>query len=332
MKSKEWFKQKSFQAKSYSNINKLIKAKKKRKETISVIIPTLNEEKNIGQVVNKIKTSLIEKQPLVDEIIVIDSGSTDKTKKIAQKEGASFYLASNVLKNFKTETGKGESMWKSLYVSNGSIIVFIDADIKNIHPRFVYGLVGPLLNHEKLKFVKSFFSTPLTEKEKINKKENENIFKGGRISEILVRPLLNMYFPELSRFIQPLSGQIAGRRKLLEQLSFFSGYGVDIGLLIDIYKKYGLNSICQVNLEELKDRHRALSEISKMSFKVLQVFTEKANLAGEIIMTNEIRKKYTEINKKKDDLFFKEEIMEPRQQEPIIMTNEYKKKFYKDGN
>lgn len=326
----DWFKKRRFKASSYSDIDRLIEYKKEKEETIAVVIPTLNEEDRVGNVVREVREKLMDEKKLVDELVVMDSGSSDNTREVAEEAGADFYESSEVLKRRNGEKGKGENLWKSLYVTESSIITYLDADIKNIHPRFVYGLVGPLLTHENLKFIKSFFDRPTSCNE-----EGDDVLGGGRVTELLVRPLLNMYFPSLVGFIQPLSGQVAGRRDLFEQLNYFTGYGVDIGLLIDTYKKYDLESIAQVDLGDLEHRHHDLPHLSKMSFGVLQVFAERAHVLGKVIMSEDVRKRYHVVNKKEKktsvDYELKKKYVTEKERDPMITVKDYRNKFHKNG-
>ena len=161
MKVAEWFEKNKYKASSFSNIKKLVELKKKQKQTISICIPTLNEEKTIEKIIFVLKSKLMDKYKLVDEIIVVDSGSKDKTREIAKKAGAIVYLDSDILKRRGNFKGKGENLWKGLYAAKGDIICWIDADIKNIHPRFVYGLVGPLLTNPRISYSKPFYTRPL---------------------------------------------------------------------------------------------------------------------------------------------------------------------------
>jgi len=326
----EWFKKRRFKAKSYSDIDRLIKYKKEKEETIAVVIPAFNEEERIGKVVREIKKKLMDEKPLVDELVVVDSGSKDNTKKEAEEAGADFYFAADILKRYNGERGKGENMWKSLYVTESSIIVYMDADIENIHPRFVYGLVGPLLTKDYLKLVKSFFDRPTS-----CNGEGEDVLGGGRVTELLVRPLLNMYFPSLVGFVQPLSGQVAGRRSLFEQLNYFTGYGVDIGLLIDTYKKYDLESIAQSDIGSLRHRCHDLHHLSQMAFGVLQVFAERAHVLGKVIMSEDVRRRYHVVNRKEEkntaNYELKKKYVTERERDPMITIKNYRKKFHKNG-
>jgi len=323
-----WFEKNSFKCQSFSNIKKLVELKRKNKNKISVVIPTLNEEATIGSVIGKIKGPLMDKRKLVDEILVVDSGSTDRTKEIAEKAGAKFVYSGKILKPHGEHKGKGENLWKALYVAEGDIIVYIDADIKNIHPRFVYGLVGPLLSNRKLSFTKAFYQRPI----KVGKELRP--LGGGRVTEILIRPLFNQYFPRLSGFIQPLSGEFAGRRNVFERIPFYTGYGVDSAMLIDIQRKFGLRCMAQVDLIRRIHRNQTLEALSKMAFGILGVFSRRANSMGKLILMGKTKKTYRTITSSKEGRRIKYSMKKIQikdvQRPPMITVREYRKKFKKD--
>jgi glucosyl-3-phosphoglycerate synthase len=325
MNVEQWFERYRFKCSSFSNIKRLVKLKKQQKLSISVVIPTLNEEANVGRVIDMLRAKLMDTHPLIDEILVIDSGSTDKTHEVATKAGAKFFLAEKHLRKYGKAKGKGENMWKSLYLASGDIIVFIDADIKNIHPRWVYGLVGPLLTNKKLGFTKAFYLRPI--------KLGQELMPlgGGRVTELTIRPLFNMYFPRLSGFIQPLSGEYAGRRKVLEKIPFFTGYGVETGMLIDLQKKFGLRKIAQVDLKRRVHRNQSISSLSKMAFGILQVFARRANTLGKLIQVGKIRNKIRFVERTRDKQYIlKTKNVVERQRPPIITIPEYRNKFRKE--
>jgi glucosyl-3-phosphoglycerate synthase len=324
MKVEEWFEKNRFKYKSFSNIKKLVELKKKQKLTISLCIPTYNEEATIEKVVTVLKTALMDKYKLLDEIAVIDSGSTDKTLEIAKKAGADVSKPADYLFKKDNIRGKGENLWKALYILRGDIICWVDADIKNIHPRFVYGLVGPLLTNKKIKFVKPFYRRPLKVGEKVQP------LGGGRVTELTIRPLFNMFFPRLSGFIQPLSGEGAGRREALERIPYFTGYGIETGMLIDLVKKFGLNSIAQVDLYKRVHRNQELSSLSNMAFAILQVFAKRANTLGKLVLVKEIRSKYRIIERVNSDYALKNKIIVEKQRPPMITIKKYRKKFKKE--
>src|SRR5690554_4604476 len=233
----KWIDFNTYHHSQFRDLKKLVEEKEKRNLTISLCLPTLNEEKTIGKEVIIFHSELMKRYPLLDEIAVIDSGSDDKTLEIAGKFGADTYLASDILPEVGSKSGKGENLWKAIYQLKGDIIVYVDADITNIHPRFVYGLVAPLIYNETVKYVKAFYDRPLA-----FSSGNVRPSGGGRVTEILVRPLFSLYFPELTAIIQPLSGEYAVRREVLEQITFPVGYGVETSHLIDVHHKFGLKA------------------------------------------------------------------------------------------
>ena len=190
--------------------------------------------------------------------------------------------------------GKGEALWKSLHVLDGDIVAWIDTDISNIQPRFVYGLLGPLLREPQLQYVKGFYQRPIREGDKLQAEG------GGRVTELMARPLINLFFPELSGMIQPLSGEYAGRRQLLEQLPFFTGYAVEIGLLIDILDRVGLPGLGQVDLERRIHRNQPLPNLSQMSYVILQGAIRKLEERHRLELLTEVGRGMKLINTGKD--------------------------------
>ena len=261
----KWFVQNTFSSTEFADLRRLVEAKERQGLTISVGLPTLNEEATVRRVIRAIRTRLMERFPLVDEIVVIDSDSVDRTRDIAREEGVPVHIHSQILPGTGSYVGKGEALWKSLHVLRGDIVVWIDTDVSNAHPKFAYGIVGPLLMRPDLQFVKAFYQRPLRVDGELQ------ATGGGRVTELTARPILNLFFPELSGMVQPLSGEQGGRRALLEQLPFFTGYGVETGLLIDTLQRAGLGAIAQVDMKQRIHRNQTLLALSKMSFEILQV-------------------------------------------------------------
>jgi glucosyl-3-phosphoglycerate synthase len=241
---------------------------------ISLCIPTLNEELTIGKEIVLFKSELMDRYPLLDEIAVIDSGSTDRTLEVAASFGADTYLAADILPEMGNKRGKGENLWKAIYQLRGDIIIYIDADIKNIHPRFAYGLLAPLIYHPEIKYVKAFYDRPLVTSKEVR------VSGGGRVTEILVRPLFSLFFPELSALVQPLSGEYAVRRDVLERLSFPIGYGVETSHVIDVYTEWGLQAFGQTDLDQRVHRHHATRDLGKMAFGILHTFLNRLRSRG----------------------------------------------------
>jgi glucosyl-3-phosphoglycerate synthase len=267
--------ERTFHHADFANLPRLLQQKKDQRLTISLALPTLNEEATIGKEVLVLKTELMERYPLLDEIAVIDSGSADRTREIAAKNGARVYSSKDILRRHGTYRGKGENLWKSLFVLEGDIVVWIDADISNIAPKFVYGLVGPLLADARVQYVKAFYERPFRTAEGLV------AAGGGRVTEILVRPLFSLFYPELAALVQPLSGEYAGRRALLEQLPFSVGYGVELGHLIDILHLRGVEALAQVNMDRRVHRNQSLESLGKMSFGILATFLRRLEKYGE---------------------------------------------------
>ncbi|MFW5769398.1 MAG: glucosyl-3-phosphoglycerate synthase [Spirochaetota bacterium] len=276
MNLNRWIKSNTFHHSQFTDLPKLVQQKEDQGLTISLCIPTLNEEKTIGKEIILFKSELMNRDPLLDEIAVIDSGSTDKTREVAEQFGADVYLSKNILYRLGEKKGKGENLWKAIYQLKGDIIVYIDADIKNIHPRFVYGLVAPLVFHREIKYVKAFYDRPLAISNELRPSG------GGRVTEILIRPLFSLFFPELTAIIQPLSGEYAVRREVLEEIPFPIGYGVETSHLIDVYTKYGLKSFAQTDLDQRVHRNQSTRDLGKMAFGILQTFLSRMKSLGQI--------------------------------------------------
>ena len=213
---------------------------------------------------------------MVDEFAVIDSGSKDKTLEVAANYGADVYLASEILPEVGDKRGKGENLWKAIHQLKGDIICYVDADISNIHPRFVYGLVAPLIHREEITYVKAFYDRPL------NYSSGLRPSGGGRVTEILIRPLFALFYPELSNIIQPLSGEYAARREVLEKIPFPIGYGVETSHLLDLYELYGLETFAQTDLDRRVHRNQTTNALGKMSFGILQTFFNRLHAQGKL--------------------------------------------------
>jgi glucosyl-3-phosphoglycerate synthase len=265
----KWFAENTYHADEFQGLGNLVEMKLKQGLKISLALPALNEEETVGTVIQTVQKELVDKYPLLDEIVLIDSNSTDRTREIARDHGIPVFIHQELLNQYGPRRGKGEALWKSLYVTHGDIILWIDTDIVNIQPHFVYGLVGPLLLRPEIKMVKGFYQRPLKVGDKLQ------AGGGGRVTELTARPLLNLFFPELSGLIQPLAGEYGGRRSALERLPFSSGYGVEIGLLIDMLDNFGIGSIAQVDLQERIHHNQSLESLSKMSFTIIQTVIHK---------------------------------------------------------
>lgn len=244
-------------------VDELVSAKAGR--TISVVLPALNEESTIESVIDSISPVL---GGLVDELIVLDSGSTDDTEIRAIAAGARVVTREQALPDVAPRPGKGEVLWRSLAATSGDIVVFVDSDLIDPHPMFVPWLVGPLLTGDGIHLVKSFYRRPF----------NTDGTGGGRVTELVARPLLAALRPELGRVLQPLGGEYAATRELLTSLPFAPGYGVEIGLLVDTYDRLGLDAIAQVNLGVRAHRNRPLADLGPMSRQVVATLLARCGI------------------------------------------------------
>jgi glucosyl-3-phosphoglycerate synthase len=241
----------------------------KDETTVSVCLPARNEAETVGPIVEAIRSELVEGAGLVDQLLVIDDNSTDGTAAAARRAGAEVLAVEEILAELPGGAGKGEAMWKSMFASDGDLVCWIDADIRNFEPHFVIGLLGPLLEDDAVAFTKGCYRRPL----------GDDPQGGGRVTELLVRPVLSQFFPELTGVVQPLAGEFAGRRTVLERVPFAEGYGVDVGLLIDVTRLAGLDALVQVDLGVREHRNRPLTDLGPQAMAVLVTVLRRAGVA-----------------------------------------------------
>ncbi|MFD3585987.1 glucosyl-3-phosphoglycerate synthase [Streptomyces sp. NPDC058683] len=252
-------------------LHRILAAKQRTGQSVSVVLPALNEEETVGDIVAIIRHDLMRQVPLVDEIVVVDSGSTDRTAAVAAAAGARVVHRDTILPRIPAVPGKGEVLWRSLLVTTGDIVCFIDADLRDFSSDFVTGIVGPLLTDPDVDLVKAMYDRPLA----------GSAGQGGRVTELMARPLLNMHWPQLAGFVQPLGGEYAARRSLLEQLPFPVGYGVELGMLVDALHLVGLNALAQVDVGVRKHRHQdgqALGRMSAAIYRTAQLRLARGHL------------------------------------------------------
>ena len=317
-----WLDKNTFHYSEFIDIYRLVEEKQKKNLKISLCLPTLNEEKTIAKEIIIMKSELMTRYPLVDELIVIDSGSTDNTVDIAGSFGADVYDANEILPDLDQFKGKGENLWKALYITKGDIIVYIDADIKNIHHRFAYGLIGPLLLDDQIKYTKAFYDRPISiGKNKIRPTG------GGRVTELVIRPLFSLFFPELTQIIQPLSGEYAGYREIFENIPFPIGYGVETSMILDIYDKWGLDVIAQVDLDRRIHRNQDTKALGRMAFAILKTFINRQKRSGLIELKEDLFDEIIQYNLVDNE--YRPEALQIKGYErpPMITIPEYCKKF-----
>ena len=315
-----WFAENTYHSREFVDLERLLNLKEEQGVSISLGLPALNEEETVGTVIQAVKTALMDEVPLLDEIVLIDSGSVDYTREIASDLEIPVYLHQEILPEYGTFRGKGEALWKSMHVLNGDILAWIDTDIKNIHPRFVYGIIGPLLRDANVKYVKGFYRRPLRKGDKLI------AGGGGRVTELTARPFINLFYPELSGLIQPLAGEYAGRREALECLPFFTGYGVETGLLIDLLQKYGLSAIAQVDLLERIHHNQPLPSLSKMSFAIMQVVFKRLSKRHKVDLLSTANLTMNLIRYGPNQFYLETEEIREHERPPITMIPDYRKK------
>ena len=273
-RAERWFRTHTFDAVPPSATGEVAERKRRQGARISVVIPTLNEAPTIGSIVHTIRTELMDHHALVDQLVVIDGGSTDGTQAQARHMGADVFDVHDVVPEISPVGGKGDSMWRSVRVATGDIVVWIDADIRNFGPRFITGLVAPMLDDADLAFVKGFYRRPIAFGSVVHPAG------GGRVTELLARPLINAFFPELAGFLQPLAGEYAVRRDVAMRLPYFTGYSVEAGLLIDLLADVGLERMAQADLGERLHRNRRLEELAPMAGSIARAILLRAEEQG----------------------------------------------------
>jgi glucosyl-3-phosphoglycerate synthase len=288
-------------------LHQILSAKQRTGQSVSVVLPALNEEETVGEIVATIRHDLVRQVPLVDEIVVVDSGSTDRTSQVAAAAGARVVHRDEILPRIPAVPGKGEVLWRSLLVTSGDIVCFIDADLKEFSSDFVSGIVGPLLTDPGVDLVKGMYDRPL----------GGAAGQGGRVTELMARPLLNMHWPQLAGFVQPLGGEYAARRSLLEQLPFPVGYGVELGMLVDALHLVGLDALAQVDVGVRKHRHQdgqALGRMSAAIYRTAQLRLARGHL---------IRPSLTQFERGEDGFEPRTYSVDTEERPPMVEIAEY---------
>jgi len=266
----DWFRRRSSDWTRW-DLAALIDAKAARGCRVSVVVPARDEAATVGEVVTRLRADLMGARPLVDELVVIDSDSSDATARVAADAGAVVHAASGIRPDLGVRTGKGEAMWKSLFVTTGDLLVFMDADLTAWETHFVTGLLGPLLLDDGVDLVKAYYDRPLAT-------APDAPLEGGRVTELVARPLLSLHWPELAGVVQPLAGEWAIRRDLFEELAVPCGYGVELAVLVDTYLAGGLDAIAQVDLGLRGHSHQSLRDLGVMALQQLAVVEERAGV------------------------------------------------------
>lgn len=266
----------------------LAAALRARDESVSVVIPARNEEATVGEVVSVLRRELVEAVPLVSELVVIDSDSTDATARVAAGAGASVHRSADIAAHLGSHPGKGEALWKSLFVTSGDHLVFVDADLTAWGPHFVTGLVGALTADPATLLAKGWYDRVMEVDGRAPTTE------GGRVTELVARPVLDLWWPELAGVVQPLAGEWAARRSLMETLTVPTGYGVEIASLADTHHRHGLEAIAQVDLGARAHRHQKDHDLAVMAAELLAVVhARRSGAPGDIAVASDDLEQFT---------------------------------------
>ncbi|MDP9456402.1 MAG: glucosyl-3-phosphoglycerate synthase [Actinobacteria bacterium] len=275
----EWFENRSYKHEAFSDLSELARLKKESRRTVSLVLPSRNVADTIGGILEEVRAlneRMPEGTPLVDQTLVVDADSEDGTAEAARSKGAEVFSENALLSNYGGAHGKGDAMWRSLSVATGDIIMFADADTKDFKQQLVYGTLGPIFTTPGVRFVKGAFRRPFKSDETVQQDG------GGRVTELTTKPLFNLFYPELTGFVQPLAGEFAADKELFASIPFLTGYAVETGIMIDVLKKVGLGAMAQVDLGTRQNRHQPLFDLGRMSYSVLRAVARRLRQDGRL--------------------------------------------------
>lgn len=279
MDAAEWFRHRSYDHAQFSDLEDLARRKREQNLTVSLVLPCRNVADTVGGIIDEIQ-AVNERAPLgaplVDQILAVDADSEDGTVDVAIRHGAEVYSENELLSHYGGAHGKGDAMWRSLSVARGDLVMYADADTKNFEPQFIYGTLGPIIKVPQIRYVKAAYRRPFKNHETL---EQDG---GGRVTELSTKPLFNLFYPELTGFVQPLAGEFVADRELFNSIPFLTGYAVETGIMIDVLKKVGLGAMAQVDLGTRQNRHQALRDLSRMSYAVLRAVARRMRQEGRL--------------------------------------------------
>lgn len=278
----DWFRNRSYDHAEFSDLGRLGQRKREQGTTVSLVLPCRNVADTVGGIIEEIH-AVNEKAPLVDQILVVDADSGDGTAEVAAARGAEVYSENELLSYQGDAHGKGDAMWRALSVATGDLVMYVDADTKDFKPQFVYGILGPILEVPQVRFVKAAYQRPF------KKGESLEPDGGGRVTELSTKPLFNLFYPELTGFVQPLAGEFVADAELFRSIPFLTGYAVETGIMIDVLERVGLGAMAQVDLGARQNRHQSLRNLSRMSYAVLRAVARRLRQDGRLNQTRDPR-------------------------------------------
>ena len=275
----EWFRHRSYDHAQFSDVEALARRKRERGLTVSLVLPCRDVADTVGEIIDEVH-AVNERaplgSPLVDQILVVDADSADGTMDVAARHGAEVFSENELLSHYGGAHGKGDAMWRSLTVARGDLVMYADADTRGFEPQFIYGTLGPIIEVPQVRFVKGAFRRPFKSSETV---EQDG---GGRVTELATKPLFNLFYPELTGFVQPLAGEFVGDKDLFSSIPFLTGYAVETGIMIDVLNKVGLGAMAQTDLGTRQNRHQALRDLSRMSYAVLRAVARRMRQDGRL--------------------------------------------------
>ena len=279
----EWFKHRSYDYRQFSDLRALARRKGELDLTVSAVLPSRNVADTVGGIVDTIHgvNEGAGEVALVDQILVVDADSPDGTAEVAAARGAEVYSENELMSNHGGAHGKGDAMWRALSVARGDLVMYVDADTKDFKPQLVYGVLGPILEVPGVRFVKAAYRRPFKSHETV---EQDG---GGRVTELTTKPLFNLFYPELTGFVQPLAGEFVADKDLFSSIPFLTGYAVETGIMVDVLKAVGLEAMAQVDLGTRQNRHQPLRDLSRMSYSVLRAVARRLRQEGRLNQTRD---------------------------------------------
>lgn len=271
-----WLERRSYGHEQFADLDSLAKRKRECSVAVTAVLPAREVASTVGAILDAI-SALNERAPLVDQVLVVDAGSADGTAEVARRRDAEVYDEDELMPGFGPAIGKGDAIWRALSVARGELVMYLDTDTPDFAQQFVYGMLAPLLTVPELRFVKGSYSRPLTNGHRLQLDE------GARVTELTAKPLLNLFYPELGGFAQPLAGEMAATRELLSSIPFLTGYAVETAMLIDVLAAVGIDAMAQVDLGNRTNRNQSLHELGKMSYAVLLAVVSRLRRDGRLL-------------------------------------------------